>query len=81
MWAMCPDHKESHKEKRFVVRMNRLHNKNLIYLIQSYKEAAEKRSQEENIQSLTAFSVIVETVKENGNKIKNGSSRQNGKIR
>lgn len=77
MWAMCP----GHKEKCFVVRMNRLHNKNLIYLIQSYKEAAEKRSQEENIQSLTAFSVIVETVKENGNKIKNGSSRQNAKIR
>lgn len=50
--------------------MNRLHNKNLIYLIQSYKKAAEKRSQEENIQSLTAFSVIVETVKENGNKKK-----------
>lgn len=40
MWAMCP----GHKEKCFVVRMNRLHNKNLIYLIQSYKEAAEKRS-------------------------------------
>lgn len=77
MWAMCP----GHKEKRFVVRMNRLYNKNLIYLIQSYKEAAEKRSQEENIQSLIAFSVIVETVKENGNKIKNGSSRQNAKIR
>lgn len=77
MWAMCP----GHKEKCVVVRMNRLHNKNLIYLIQSYKEAAEKRSQEENIQSLTAFSVIVETVKENGNKIKNGSSRQNAKIR
>lgn len=77
MWAMCP----GHKEKCFVVRMNRLHNKNLIYLIQSYKEAAEKRSQEENIQSLTAFSVIVETVKENGNKTKNGSSRQNAKIR
>lgn len=77
MWAMCP----GHKEKCFVVRMNRLHNKNLIYLIQSYKEAAEKRSQEENIQCLTAFSVIVETVKENGNKIKNGSSRQNAKIR
>lgn len=77
MWAMCP----GHKEKCFVVRMNHLHNKSLIYLIQSYKEAAEKRSQEENIQSLTAFSVIVETVKENGNKIKNGSSRQNAKIR
>lgn len=46
--------------------MNRLHNKNLIYLIQSYKKAAERRSQEENIQSLTAFSVIVETVKELG---------------
>lgn len=58
------------REKRFVVRMNRLHNKNLIYLIQSYKKAAERRSQEENIQSLTAFSVIVETVKELGIKKK-----------
>lgn len=50
MWAMCPGHKESHKEKHFVVRMNRLHNKNLIYLIQSYKEAAEKSRSEDCLQ-------------------------------